>query len=660
MQHQILTALSESQSTLKYNDTEVDIEKSLRHCLQDSYNEKPVNSVLIRNLTLLVANKFGENRPLELLFMIVDNAITDLLRLWKLTMDDIMPDEELLKTLGLQLEMFLTRFNSMSNLLPIYKKEDVRKLLQQRCCGLLLRIDQVITRCFNDPAKPISNLLTIIVILHRFISLRTAKIDSSLSEHSTNVDSLDEQLIVKRISELPDLEQRYAEWLHRLLSEGDGATVMSSFEIVPYLNADTFIDHHLNFMVHRFINQVDHSTSLEGSIIRRITDNGADPDALWRVSQLVSDLDNSRRISRGFSENRTERLAVHPLIVQHRLWKLGNTGKHPVLPESVASEIARYEKHVIMTEKCNIVPIPDSGWAVIEFSVNEDHTYNVKVTMAQLAVICCFNDKHMYTAKELGKITALGAGRAGKLAMDMMRCKLLRRKPYMAGSKEVHELDSFVINPTFTHEDMDFSIVALDEGEINAPLAGKWTASELRKAIRRELRAAPDNKMQPADLHLCVHLALGNVDKPSFTAAIDKMVEAELIENIPVTQPKAPKATPIVNPPGKYCPLEIREWLWGDYRTNREIRNFVNDLFIPIRRKLVDLGVIRNNNFSGAALIDLPQVLQDNLKYPNMHINRVRPSWLQIKTALREMASNKPTIKKVPLPPMIPAVIRLL
>jgi hypothetical protein len=660
MQHQIVTALSEIKSTLKYNADQIDIESSLKDCLQDTYNELPVNSVLIRNLTMLVTSKFGEHRPLELLLEIADSAIIDLLRLWKISMEDDMPVEELLKTLGLQLDLFLTRFNSMAGLLPIYKKEDIRKLLQQRCCCLLPRIEQVLVQCFSDPTKSISNLLTVIVILHRFISLRTAKIDSSLAKHSINNDSADEQLIVKRVSELPNLEQRYAEWLHRLLSEGDGATVMSSFEIVPYLNADTFIEHHLNFMIHRFINQVDHSTSLEGSIIRRITDNGADADALWRVSQLVSDLDNSRRISRGFSEIGTERLAVQPLIAQHNLWKLGKRGKHPVLPESVRSEMARYEQHVKATENYNLIPISDSGWAVIEFSVDEDHTYNVKVTMAQLAVICCFNDKLMYTAKELGKITALGAGRAGKLAMDMMRCKLLRRKPYMVGSKEVHELDSFVINPTFVHADMDFSIVALDEGDANAPVAAKWTASELRKAIRRELRAAPENKMEPADLHLCVHLTLGEVDKPSFNAAIDKMVDAELIESIGVIQPKAPKAVPIVHIPGLYCPSEIRYWLWGDDNPNREIRNIGNDLFVPIRMKLINLRIITSNNYNTPALIDLPQVFQDNLKYPGMYINQVRPSWVQMKNALRRLSENRPSVKKVPLPPMIPEVIRLL
>lgn len=654
MQHKIITALPNSIRTLKCQQSDKqDIERLLKECLLSTYNELPVNSVMLRNLTLLVAREIGDNRPLELLLEVTDTAVTDLERMWRNTLNDELPLCELLKTLGLQLDLFTKRFESMADILPIYHKDELRKILQQRCYRLLIMVEQVLLKCTDQPVLSVSDLLTVVVILHRFISLRVLKIDSSLSQHSSvqYEDSADEARIVKSISSILNIESKYAEWIHRSLSVADASTVMSGFEIIPYLDTDVFLGYHMKLMINRFINHLNHSTSLEGSIIRRISD-GADAGTMWRVSQLVADLDNSHRIAQSFfSENGL----LHPLIVQQRQWQLGDNkrGKHPVLPANISNELVRYESHVKSSEGYNLVALPDNGWAIIEFSVNEEKHYNIKVSMSQLAVICCFNDKAICTAKEIGNITALGSGRAGLIAMNMMKCKMLRRKPYVAGSKEIHELDSFVINPTFSHADMDFSIVSIDDNSNNIT-AVKWTASELRKAIRRELRdALPKNEMHPSDLQLAVHLSLGGVDLPSFNAAIDKMVDAGLVESVREHFPKAPKVAQVARLPGVNCPAEIREWLWGNVDPNRAINS--TDLLVNyIKNQLRAMG-INLNNASHPIEHDLPQVLQDHLISTNS-----LPTWALIRRAIIILARAIPGKQKKVNMSAVPAVIRLV
>jgi hypothetical protein len=438
------------------------------------------------------------------------------------------------------------RFNSLSSAVGgIYDREKIRHLLHQQCYSLLPVLEELLPEFEASLTEErMMALLTLVMMVHRLIALRIIPIDASLAKWAVS-ECESESALVKRIAAINELARQYEMWLHRLLIEMQGEVVMMSFELLPYLNPDLLGELHRAFMVERFVRQVDHSTSIEAAIFKRLEGTGVASETLWRAGEMLVDLDTSRRIGEAFNQSTPidTSVVLHPLIVRSSVWGMPSATRMPRLPTDVADEFKRIETYMQEFESTSTRPLPDRSWAVIDLLGAEERVYHVQLTLSQLAVLACFNDHLQISAVRLGEITELGRERAGTIAMALFQAKILRRKPAKSGNRTLHHDDIFALNTNFQGADRDFSITSLDDGQ-NCALAQSWSPTTLRKAMRAELRGAVGMTMTRSELHVAMFRLFDGLSHSAFSTEIRKMRRAGLIRILEPGKMVAPQVVP--------------------------------------------------------------------------------------------------------------------
>jgi hypothetical protein len=573
MQKQLQDVLSrpstrEESVLIQPNISENEIDSNLFDYITQVCDNGSINGVLLRNLIFLASAK-NIHRPLEILVEVVDNHVWKLGDMWhNIINDKDMPFTERARLLGLQLDSFFTHIDEISSIFYIYNKQQLTILLHKRCYQLLPIMENVLTLFQMDKSlksNDLPGLLTIVVILHRFISLRILPTNNEFFSGFILSETDDEKKIVQQVASIANLEHLYETWINRLLIEMSGDALISSFELIPYMNPDIIGDVHCRIMTDRFIKHVDHSISLESAIIKRMQGISIDSDVVWKCSKLIADVEFSQKLLTKYTKTDNKAPSIQPLIINSHLWNISKNKFNTkiVLPEIIQNELSVYEK-IASEENQLIQPLNDYGWALIEFDGTNEKTYNIKVTISQLTILCCFSEIPILSCQAISDKTKLPIDRCTSILMAMMRCKMLRRKAYVANNNNGHVLDSFMVNPTFEHKDLDFSITDLDV--IMKDNTGNYTQSQIRKAIRYELRISPNKELPVNDLHLRVHMRMNGIESQHYQTAFERLINEEMITDKLVDDDES--IAPVIaddiakNIPGAYCPMVLRNYIF--------------------------------------------------------------------------------------------------
>lgn len=561
--------------------------------MDSSSSPVAINAVVL-NSVMMTLTQQHRDRPLDIACAVVDTLIDELSDRWSVlirlreitTADDDTYELDLLtpKTVSIDdtvrymiehLSLLYAQFDRIATTIGHnYDPKAIRTLFQRKCHRLIAHMNTLIgawmhaSQCDDSTSSLLPNdmddtymesLLTIIVIIHHIISLRIRSLPDTLIKRCP-IDSIDtEQCVVRAIGAIPRLTERYVRWVHRLLNEQRSDVVMDSCVIIAYLDPDQLCELHCAHIVDRYTNTTVTGTSIEGAILTHLS-AGVSPRLLWRAQQILVDVDRSHHHEQQYTAAAplSATVTVQPLIVRRTVWDhLPNTHSgtcfFPNLPHAVQSELNRFDDYMKTGESHMLVrPIVECCWAIIEFCGRGDTLYNIKVTMFQLAVLAYFNDHQHGTVVDISTVAGLTVPRTCKLLNDLLRLKLLLRKPFINKSRDMHIHDLYAVNVNFHSVDRDFSIVVVDTGD-DMPIVTDgmnsdaltynptpkfvpntlWTLSELRRAIRADLRARA-GYIEPAtlsrsDLHLNMYRRFPGLTQPVFDRAVRKLITAGLV-----------------------------------------------------------------------------------------------------------------------------------